>query len=115
MSPRPKPILKPSSRAESNEEFPLFIDGKWQAARGGAWASAHDPYLETNWGRVAEADGADIDLAVSAASKAFEDGRWSGRLAAERARCLLRLADLIEAAADRLVRQQIFENGKLIS
>ena len=33
----------------------------------------------------------------------------------QRARCLLRLADLIEREAEALTRQQIFENGKLVS
>jgi acyl-CoA reductase-like NAD-dependent aldehyde dehydrogenase len=112
---RAKPILKLSSCGQFAEGFPLLIDGGWRAAQSGKWATAHDPYLEADWGRIAEAEAADIDAAVKAATHAFEDGRWSKRLAGERARCLLRLADLIEAATDSLAEQQIFENGKLIS
>ena len=112
---RAQPALRPRSYDEANAAFPLLIDGQWRAARGGARFAAHDPYLEQDWGAIADAQPADIDAAVRAAAGAFADGRWSGRLAGERARCLLRLADLIEADAEALTRQQIFENGKLIS
>ncbi len=112
---RAQPILHPRSRRESAPEFPLLIDGKWRAAQSAACFTAHDPYREIDWGRIADADAADIDAAVKAAARAFADGRWSGRLASERARCLFRLADLIERDAEALIHQQIFENGKLIS
>jgi acyl-CoA reductase-like NAD-dependent aldehyde dehydrogenase len=112
---RAQPILKLRSCAEPAPPFPLLIDGQWRAACGGACFAAHDPYLEQDWGSVAEAGDADVDAAVNAAAAAFADGRWSHRLAAERARSLLRLADLIERDAETLTRQQILENGKLIS
>jgi acyl-CoA reductase-like NAD-dependent aldehyde dehydrogenase len=112
---RAQPVSQPLSCGESGPGFPFLINGKWCASRSGACISAHDPYREVDWGRIADADAADIDLAVGAAADAFADGRWSGRLAGERARCLFRLADLIEREAETLVKQQIFENGKLIS
>jgi acyl-CoA reductase-like NAD-dependent aldehyde dehydrogenase len=93
----------------------MLIDGHWRDASGGKSFAAHDPFLESDWGSIADASSADADIAVTAARAAFSDGRWSGRLAAERARCLYRLADLIDAEAEALTRQQIFENGKLIS
>ncbi|MGH8258217.1 MAG: aldehyde dehydrogenase [Steroidobacteraceae bacterium] len=83
--------------------------------KAGTCFPAHDPYLEADWGAIALGEAADVDEAVTAASRAFADGRWSGRLAAERARCLYRLADAIEREAEALVRQQILENGKLIA
>lgn len=95
--------------------FPLLIDGRWCDPVGGATFAAHDPFLERNWGEIAHAGAKDVDRAVIAAKRAFDDGRWSGMLAGERTRILLRLADLIERDAERLTTQQIFENGKLIS
>jgi acyl-CoA reductase-like NAD-dependent aldehyde dehydrogenase len=100
---------------ESDVGFPLLIDGQWRDASGGKCFAAHDPYLEEDWGSVADASAADANAAVVAARAAFADGRWSNRLAAERARYLYRLADLIERDAEALTHQQIFENGKLIS
>lgn len=113
MRATPQAGLGPVSAA--TEGFGLLIDGQWQAAEGGATFAAHDPYLQQDWGHIAEASPADVDRAVAAARRAFEDGRWAGLVAAERARIMLQLADLIERDAERLTRQQIFENGKLIS
>ena len=112
---RDQPILQLPSWGEALPGFPLLIDGKWRASRSGACISAHDPYREADWGQISDADPADVDAAVRAADAAFADRRWSGRLAGERARSLFRLADLIERNAETLVKQQIFENGKLIS
>ena len=112
---RAQPILTPRSSSKSERGFPLLIDGNWRAAQSGARFAAHDPFLERNWGSIADADVADVDAAVGAAATAFADGRWTHRVAGERARCLFRLADLIEREAEALTQQQIFENGKLIS
>lgn len=95
--------------------FPLFIDGQWSQPADGAHFAAHDPFLEQDWGQVAQAGAGDVSRAVTCARKAFDDGRWSGLLAADRARILLRLADLIERDAAMLTSQQVFENGKLIA
>lgn len=112
---RAQPLLQPVSYTRSPQVFPLLIDGEWRMPRAGATFSARDPYLASDWGVIADGQGADVDAAVAAAQRAFSDGRWSGRLAAERARCLFRLADAIEREAETLVQQQIFENGKLIA
>jgi aldehyde dehydrogenase (NAD+) len=111
---RAQPMLQLRSPGVSRPGFPLLIDGQWRAAQNGGVFAARDPFIEEDWGAVANAQAADVDAAVTAAARAFADGRWSGRLAGERARALFRLADLIEGEADALVRQQIFENGKLI-
>ena len=95
--------------------FPLLINGIWRDALEGGLFAAHDPYLEQDWGQIAEAGPQDVADAVAAANIAFRDGRWSGRLAAERARSLLLLANLIERDTSLLTSQQIFENGKLVS
>ncbi len=112
---RAQPNLHLSPVAASRGGFQLLIDGQWRQALGGKSFTAHDPFLESDWGSIADASGEDADAAVAAARAAFHDGRWSQRLAGERARCLYRLADLIERDAEVLTRQQIFENGKLIS
>ena len=112
---RARPLLGLSADAQAGQGFRLLIDGTWQAARNGGTRPAHDPFLEQDWGAVAEAGEEDVDAAATAARQAFRDGRWSGLLAGERARIMLRLADLIECNADQLTTQQIFENGKLVS
>jgi (Z)-2-((N-methylformamido)methylene)-5-hydroxybutyrolactone dehydrogenase len=112
---RVQPQLHPRSFAGPPRSFPLLIGGEWRMSQAGSYFSAHDPYLEADWGSIAQAQAADVDAAVAAASRAFADGRWSGKPAQERARHLFRLADAIERESETLIRQQILENGKLIS
>lgn len=112
---RAQPIERLEQAAGTKAGFPLLIDGKWRDAEGGATFRAHDPFLEQDWGEIADAGAADVDAAVQAAKRAFEDGRWSGKLATERAQIMLKLAELIERDGDPLTLQQICENGKLIS
>lgn len=101
--------------AQGATDFPLLINGRWQPALGERVFSVQDPYTEQCWGRVADAAAADVDAAVQAARAAFDDGRWSRLTAATRADRLHRLAALIQAHAQTLAYQQIFENGKLLS
>jgi acyl-CoA reductase-like NAD-dependent aldehyde dehydrogenase len=96
-------------------EFRMLIDGAWTAGVGGHFFSCVDPFTEAEWGRIPEAGAADVDAAVHAARRAFDKSGWPQTPAARRAALLRRLAQLIEANADRLVRQQIWENGKLIA
>ena len=53
----------------------------------------------------------DVDAAVSAARRAFNDGRWSGLAPAARKKTLLKWADLIEAQALELAVLGVRENG----
>ncbi|MBV9441751.1 MAG: aldehyde dehydrogenase family protein, partial [Acidobacteriaceae bacterium] len=62
---------------------------------------------------VAEADAADVDLAVKAARKAFHSkSAWRRMSASERGRLLNRLADLIEQNVDELATLESLDNGK---
>src|SRR5271168_4001592 len=74
----------------------LFIGGKWQDSVSGKTFETINPATGEPICRVAEGDKADIDLAVAAARKAFEEGPWSKMNASERGRLLNKLADLIE-------------------
>ena len=65
--------------------------------------------------QVAEADAADVDKAVQAARRAFDQGPWKKMRASERGRMLHRLADLIEQNADQLARLETLDNGKPLS
>jgi acyl-CoA reductase-like NAD-dependent aldehyde dehydrogenase len=58
---------------------------------------------------------ADADCAVTAARRAFEDGRWSERASSFKKKVLFRLADLIEAEAATLDALDAEEMGKPVS
>ncbi|TKY73482.1 Aldehyde dehydrogenase family 2 member B4 [Spatholobus suberectus] len=58
-------------------------------------------------------DQEDINRAVSATRKAFDEGRWPKMTPYERSRLLLRIADTIEKHSDELATLETRNNGKL--
>src|SRR5271168_4320953 len=85
-----------SIKAPKVKDQPLLIGGKWQDSVSGKTFETINPATGEVICQVAEGDKADIDLAVKAARKAFEEGPWSKMNASERGRLLNKLADLIE-------------------
>jgi acyl-CoA reductase-like NAD-dependent aldehyde dehydrogenase len=63
---------------------------------------------------VARGGPADIDAAVAAARRAFEDRRWCGQAPAARKRVLIRLAERLLAHADELALTETLDMGKPI-
>lgn len=92
----------------------LLINGKWEDAASGRRFDVIDPATEEIICQVAEGDKRDVDRAVKAARKAFDDSEWSRMMPAGRERLLLKLADLIEANADELAQLESLNNGKLV-
>jgi len=89
----------------------LLIDGKHVAAQSGKTFEVVNPATEEVIATVAEGDAADIALAVSAARKSFESGVWRSLPASERARIMLRFADLVEENGDELSLLETMNNG----
>lgn len=56
----------------------------------------------------------DIDLAVKAARRAFDEGPWSKMSASERSRLMYKLADLMEENRAELAQLETLDNGKPI-
>src|SRR5437879_13893013 len=75
---------------------PMFIGGKWVDSVSGKTFATINPCTGEPICQVAEGDKADVDRAVKAARKAFEEGPWSKMPASERGRLMHKLADLIE-------------------
>ncbi len=63
---------------------------------------------------VSEGDAEDVDRAVAAARRSFDDRRWADQPPANRKRVLLRLADLIRANRDELALLESLDVGKPI-
>ncbi|HLN09626.1 MAG TPA: aldehyde dehydrogenase family protein, partial [Xanthobacteraceae bacterium] len=90
----------------------LLIDGTWIEARSGKTFPVYDPSTGTVLANVAEADAADVDTAVKAARKAFDDGPWPRMSPSERGRILWKLADLIEKRSEEFATLESLDNGK---
>jgi aldehyde dehydrogenase (NAD+) len=97
------------------KDQPLFIGGKFVDSASGKTFAAINPATGDTICQVAEADKADVDLAVKAARKALESGPWKTMDAAERGRLLFKLADLVEQHAEELAVLEAMNAGKIIS
>lgn len=93
----------------------LLIDGQWREAISGKRFETVNPATGEVITSVAEADKADVDLAVKAARKAFEEGPWSKMTATDRGKVLSKLADLIMEHREELAALETMDNGKPIS
>ena len=74
----------------------LLIDGKWVAAKSGKTFPVFDPATGGQIAAVADGGPEDIDAAVKAARKAFEDGPWGKMKPTERGKIVWKLADILE-------------------
>ncbi len=90
-----------------------FINGEFVESIGGRYLDNIEPATGKPYSQVADSDAHDVDLAVTAAEKAFRD--WSKRTAAERSRFLLAIADLIERDLEKFARAESVDTGKPIS
>ena len=93
----------------------MLIDGEWVEARSGKTFAVWDPATGQQIATVAEADKADVDIAVAAARRAFEGGEWAKMKPTERAQLIWRLSDLMEAHADELAELESLDNGKPVT
>src|SRR5216117_4032328 len=82
----------------------MLIDGKWVEAAAGKTFETPNPATGQVLARVAEGDAEDIDRAVRAARRVFDQGDWGRMPPTERERLLLRIADLIESHAEELAQ-----------
>jgi aldehyde dehydrogenase (NAD+) len=94
------------------KDQPLLIGGKWLDSVSGKTFPTLNPATGETICQVAEGDKADVDLAVKAARKAFDDGPWRKMNASERGRLLNKLADLIEQNMEELAALESLDNGK---
>ncbi len=95
-------------------QWPMFIGGKWVDSVSGKTFPTLNPATGEVICQVAEGDKADVDRAVKAARKAFEEGPWPKMNASERGRLINRLADLIEQRKEELAALETLDNGKPI-
>ncbi len=94
------------------EKYQLFINGEWSDAEGGASLKTYSPGDGRLLAEIAEASKSDVDRAVAAAQAAFPS--WKKTTVSERAAILNKIADIIDANADRLAMIETLDNGKPI-
>jgi aldehyde dehydrogenase (NAD+) len=92
----------------------LLVNGEWKD--GSKKFDTINPATGDVLTPVVEASGDDVNRAVSAARRAFEErgGPWRKMSASERGRLLWRLADLVEKNLEELAELETLDNGKPI-
>ena len=95
--------------------FQLYIGGEWVEAGGGGRFASENPATREEWADLADGTTDDIDRAVAAARKAFDEGPWPRMLPQERARYLRRLAELCLERGVHMAQFETADNGKLLS
>lgn len=90
----------------------LFIGNRWVEAASGCTFEDVNPATEEVISQIAEADAGDVDRAVRAARRAFDEGPWPRMRGAERSALLRRVGELILQRQDELVRLESMDSGK---
>jgi len=88
-----------------------FIDNQFVPSVEGGTFETLNPATNRPLAQVADGTAADVDRAVQAARRAFDEGPWPRLPAEERARLLRRFAELILAHADQIAEDEINDTG----
>lgn len=107
-------LLGTAARSFVSRPARMLIDGRWVESAGGERLPVQDPSTGLEVTTIPAGGAIDIDLAVRAARKAFEQGAWRSLRPVDRERLLLRLADLVEQHADELAEIEAIDSGKLL-
>lgn len=108
------PIKLPNG-IEYTQPTGLFINNKFVPSKEGRTFEVFSPTNEELITSVYESRADDVDIAVEAATNAFENSEWNKADPAQRGAALNRLADLIEQHKDTIAAIETYDNGKVIS
>ncbi|MEU2441690.1 aldehyde dehydrogenase family protein [Streptomyces rubradiris] len=106
VAPRTGPLIEPER---------MLIDGRWVPSLSGAVFPVEDPGTGEIVAHVPTSEAADVDAAVLAARRAFEDGRWTRLSGAQRGVVLWRVSQLLEQYAEELARLESLDVGMPLS
>lgn len=104
-----------STTTVAPRELTNIINGEIVATGELALLDRRAPATDEVVARVPASTEREVDAAVRVARRAFDEGPWPHATGMERSAAILRLADLIEAAADRLSVIEAEETGKPIT
>ena len=104
-------------RAKASAEGPvtsLYIDGEWTSPASGETSPVVNPSDGTVVDTVDVADDADVQRAIAAARRAFDETDWPWRPVGERVAILASIASLLERDKDRIARAETLNTGKAL-
>lgn len=93
--------------------FRNFINGQYVDSLDGSTMPVINPATGQQYATAPKSSVADIDMAMHAASKAFDT--WKNTTPSERSLALYRIADAIEARAEEFIAAEVENTGKPVS
>jgi len=94
-------------------ELHNYVEGARRPCASGRWLDVWEPATGQIYARAPQSDAGDVEAAVDAARTAFP--AWRDLPAAERARWLNRIADLIERDLEEFAQAESRDTGKPVS
>ena len=107
------PAPESSGHADIKKKYDLFIDGKWVKPSSKKYFDTTNPATEEKLAEIAEANQADVDKAVKAARKAY-DNVWGKMAPKERAKYIYRIARMMQERAREFAVIESLDGGKPI-
>lgn len=107
------PSLESTDHINLKKQYDLFIGGKWVKPSSGKYFDTVNPATEEKLASIAEANDKDVDKAVKAARKAYNEV-WSKMPASERGKYIYRIARLIQERAREFAVIETLDGGKPI-
>jgi betaine-aldehyde dehydrogenase len=98
----------------ADSSYKMLIGGEWTDASDGNTREILSPATGDAIAEVPEGTAADVDRAVSAARKAYDE-TWSDATPGERMRALLKMADIVEEHGDEIGRLESENVGKVLA
>lgn len=96
------------------DSYGLWIDGKEIPAEAGHTLNIENPATGEILSTVQEGREVDMNKAIDSASKAFEDGRWSGMQARDRGRILNKAAAILRERIPRMAKLETLQTGRCL-
>ncbi len=107
------PALESTSIVSIADTYKLFINGKFIAPKSGRYFPTINPATGKELAKIADANAADVDLAVKSARAAYVKV-WSKMPAAERGKYLFRIARIMQERSREFAVLETLDNGKPI-
>jgi 1-pyrroline dehydrogenase len=98
----------------ADSSYQMLIGGEWTDASDGNTREILSPATGDAIAEVPEGTAADVDRAVAAARKAYDE-TWCDATPGERMRALLKMADIVEEHADEIGRLESENVGKVLA
>jgi aldehyde dehydrogenase (NAD+) len=97
------------------QKYQMYYGGKWADPAGNEWMESYNPFTAKPWALIPRGNAQDVERAVAAAVKAFNEGEWPKMTASGRGHLLRKLGDLVADNAERLATIEVRDNGKLMA